>query len=131
MGEERLCNGTRSGEGEPVVLSVGEWYDRETELTEEDGVLEDGGGAHVVERFGLLEALAGLDADDGVFGVRGVDGDYGGCADGFLTYVGVVDDELLALLHGTEIEEGSVVGDAVPGGLTIANKVVEGVLVWF
>ena len=40
--------------GEPVVLVVGEGDDGETELAEEDGVLEDGGVAHLVE--GLFAA---------------------------------------------------------------------------
>ena len=56
--------------------------------------------------FSLLESLAGLDADDGVFGVGGVDGDDFGGADGGLADVGVVDDELFALLHAAEVEEG-------------------------
>ena len=51
---------------------------------------------------------------------------YGGFADG-----GVIDDELVALLHVAEGEQGLVVGDAVPGGLAVADEVVEGVFVGF
>ena len=118
-------------ESEPVVLGVGEGDDGEAELAEEDGVFEDGGGAHVVEGLFLLEALAGLDADFGVLGVGGVDGDDFGGADGGFAYVGVVDDEFFAVFHAAEVEEGGGVGDAVPGGLAVADEVVEGVFAGF
>ena len=45
---------------EPVVLRVGEGDDGEAELAEEDGVVEDGGFAHLGECLFVLEALAGL-----------------------------------------------------------------------
>ncbi len=77
--------------------------------------------------FSLFEALAGLDSDLGIFGVGGVDGDDFGGADGGFADAGVVDDELFALFHAAEVEEGLVVGDAVPGGFAVADEVVEGV----
>ena len=43
----------------------------------------------------------------------------------------MVDDELFAFFHVAEVEQGGVVGDAVPGGLAVAEEVVEGVLVGF
>ena len=110
-------------------MIVCEGNDGETELAEEDGILEDGGLAEIGEGFGVLEALAGLDADDGVFGVGGIDGDDGGGAHHFFADVGVVDDKLFALLHAAQVEEGGVVGDAVPGGFAVADEVVEGVFV--
>ena len=54
------------GSGQPVVLLVGEGNDREAELAEHDGVLEDAGGADLVEGLLALEALDRLDADVGV-----------------------------------------------------------------
>jgi hypothetical protein len=51
----------RSEEGEPIVLGVGEWDDGEAELAEEDGVLEDGGVAHLGEGAGVFEKLARFD----------------------------------------------------------------------
>src|SRR5207248_6030687 len=105
----------------------GEGNDGEAELAEEDGVFEDGGGAHVVEGFLLLEALDRLDADFGIFGVGGVDGyDFGG-ADGGFAHIRVVDDEFFAGLHAAEIEQGGGVRDAVPGSFAVAHQVIEGV----
>ena len=100
---------------------------RQAELAEEDGVFENGGGAHVVEGLFLLETLDGLDADFRVFGVGGVDGyDFCGANGGF-AHIRVVDDEFFAGLHAAEIEQGGGVGDSVPGGLAVAHQVIEGV----
>jgi hypothetical protein len=112
---------------EPVVLVVGERDDGEAELAEHDGVFEDGSGANGVQGFFCLEVLDGLDADLGIFGIGGVDGDDLCCAYGCFADDGVVDDELVALLHAAKVEEGLVVGDAVPGGLAVALEVFEGV----
>jgi len=43
----------------------------------------------------------------------------------------VIDDEIFALFHAAEIEEGLGVGDAIPRGLAIALEVVEGVFIRF
>jgi hypothetical protein len=112
-------------------LIVGEGDDGEAELAEEDGAVEDGGFADLGQGLFALEGFDGGDADVGVFGVGRVYRDdlgeaYGGFADG-----GVVDDELVALLHVAKGEQGLVVGDAVPGGFAVADEVVEGVFVRF
>ena len=114
---------------EPVVLLGGKRDDGEAELAEENGVVEDGGGAEVGEGLFGFEAFPGLDADFGVFGVGGVDGDDLGGADDRFADVGVVDDEFFALLHAAKIEQGLIVADAVPEGLAVAEEVVKGVFV--
>jgi hypothetical protein len=124
-------------EDEPVVLFVGEGDDGEAELAEHDGALEDGGFADLGQGLFALEALAGLEADDGGghFG-RGdgrsqFDGDHFGGADRGFAFIGVVDDAHLALFHVAEGDEGLGVLDAVPDGLAVAEEVVVGVLVGF
>ena len=103
----------------------------EAELAEEDGVVEDGGGADLVEGFFCFEALAGGYADLGVFGVgRVYREDFGG-ADGGFADVGVVDDEIFTLFHVAEIEEGLVVGYTVPDRLFVAEEVFVAVLIGF
>src|SRR5271170_260004 len=62
-------------ESEEVVLGVSEGDDREAELAEEDGALEDGGFADRVEGFLLFEALNRLDDHLRIFGVGSVYGD--------------------------------------------------------
>ncbi len=112
-----------------MVLGEGDYG--EAELAEEDGVVKDGRLTHFVEGLLALESLDGGYADDWVFGIGGVDGYNLGGADGGLADIGVVDDELFARFHVAQVEEGGVVGDAVPGGLAVAEEVVEGVLVGF
>ena len=81
--------------------------------------------------FSCFEALDGLDADLRVFGIGGVDRDYLRCADGGFADVGVIDDEFFPGLHAAQVEEGLVVGDAVPCGLTVALEVFKGVFAGF
>ena len=131
MGHPILWPVGKSRFGEPVVLGFGERDYGEAELAKEDGVFEDGGVTHFGERLLSLEALDGGDADDGIFGVGCVDGEDLGGADRGFAYVGVIDDELFALLHAAEVEQGLGVGDAVPCGLAVAEEVVVGVLVGF
>ncbi len=120
-----------SGLEEPGVLLVGEGDDGEAELAEEEGAGEGGGFAHLGEGFGTLEGFAGLDADERVLGVGGVDGEDGGEADGDFAGVGVVEDELVAFFEAAEVGEGLGIFDAVPGGFAVADEVVEGVLSGF
>ena len=75
----------------------------------------------------MFEALACLDADNRDFGVGGIDAEDGACADGGALVAGVVEDPLCARFHFAQMLDGGGVGDAVPDGFFVAEKVVEAI----
>ena len=60
---------------EPVELLIAERNDREAELAEHDGALEDAGVADLGERLFALQALAGFEANDRSLRIGRVSGD--------------------------------------------------------
>ena len=116
-------------QGQEVILGVGNGDDRETKLTEHDRIFKDGGLSDFSERLFVFQAFDGSDADLGVFGVGGVDRQDFGRAYGSFADVGVIDHQLFAHLHATQVKQRLVVRDAVPDGFLVAEEVVEGVLV--
>ena len=100
----------------------GEAADNEERRAGEDFFCLDGG-----ERLGVLETLANLDAHHGDFRIAGVDAGDGSCADGCALIAGVVEDPLCSGFHFAEMLNAGGVGDSVPDGFLVAEKVVEGV----
>ena len=105
----------------------GEGDDGEAADNEERRAGEDFFGLDGGERLGVLETLANLDAHHGDFRIAGVDAGDGSCADGCALIAGVVEDPLCSGFHFAEMLNAGGVGDSVPDGFLVAEKVVEGV----
>ena len=112
---------------EPVPLLFCKGDNGKPSDDQERGVLEQRLGFDSGERFGCLEALADFDADDGDFGISGVDTGNGASADGGALVASVVEDPFGSGLHLAQMHYSGGVGYAIPCCFLIAQKVVEGI----
>ena len=84
-------------------------------------------GFYLLERFGVSQALARLDADDGHLGIGCVDAHDGSRADRGALVAGVIEDPFRSRLHLAQILDGGRIRHAVPDGFVVAHEIVEGV----
>jgi len=112
---------------EPVPLLFGEGDYGKPSDDHERRACEKRLGFDGGERLWSLEALAYFDADDGDFGISGVDTGNGASADGGALVASVVEDPFGSGLHLAQMHYSGGVGYAIPCCFLIAQKVVEGI----
>src|SRR5215469_10763672 len=88
-----------SGLRQPLILRIGDGHNGKTKLAKENGASKDRRLAHPGESALLLQTLAGLDANERILWIVGVDGDHGSGADSGFALTGVVNHQLFALFH--------------------------------
>lgn len=99
----------------------------EATLADEGRIGEELIGFHLGKGDGFGDGFRGFEVKLGIFGIGGIDGYDDGRADGALFAAGVINDETVPGLHGSDVAKGKGIGDAVPESGAVALEVSEGI----